>query len=84
MFPHSVNYAHLGVMSTFAIPEQTVAGEQFVIDAGSGSADFTVGNDATELVIGIDSIVLNLAITSPGSCANGAGSTDGFSRETTT
>jgi hypothetical protein len=52
-------------MSTFAIPEQTVAGQQFLIDAGSGSADFTVGNDATELVIGLDSIVLNLAITSP-------------------
>ena len=47
------------------IPEQMVAGDELVIDAGSGSADFTVADDATELVIGLGSIVLNLMITSP-------------------
>ena len=47
------------------IPEQVVAGDELVIDAGSGSADFTVADDATELVIELGSIVLNLIITSP-------------------
>ena len=47
------------------IPEQMVAGEELVIDGGSGGANFTVGNDATELVIGLNSILLNLAIASP-------------------
>jgi len=47
------------------IPEQMLAGQDLVIDGGSGSADFTVDNDATELVIGLDSIVVNLSVTSP-------------------
>jgi len=47
------------------IPEQTLAGDEFVIDAGRASADFTVGNDVTELVIGLDSILLKLTIASP-------------------
>ena len=47
------------------IPEQMLAGQALEIDAGSGSAEFTVGDTATELVIGLDSIVVNLSVTSP-------------------
>lgn len=47
------------------IPEQMLAGQALEIDAGSGSAEFTVGDTATELVIGLDSIVVNLSVTEP-------------------
>lgn len=47
------------------IPEQMLAGQNLVIDGGNGSAEINVDSDATELVIGLDSILVYLSVTKP-------------------
>lgn len=47
------------------VPEQDLAGQDLVIDGGSGSGEISVALDATELSIGLDSIVLDLSVTEP-------------------
>ena len=49
------------------IPEQTVMGTDLIIDAGTGSGDFDVDADATELVIQLTSAVIDLQVTMPAS-----------------
>ena len=47
------------------IPEQTLMGTELTIDAGEGSGDFEVAEDATALVIGVESALIDLLVTSP-------------------
>jgi hypothetical protein len=47
------------------IPEQTLMGTDLDLDAGSGSGPFDVDADATELVIRLNSAVINIEVTSP-------------------
>lgn len=47
------------------IPEQSLSGQELVIDGGSASGEFTVDADTNELVIGLDSVLVNLSVTDP-------------------
>ena len=47
------------------IPEQTLSGTDLMIDAGSGTGDFDVDADATDLVIQVTSAVIDLQVTAP-------------------
>jgi hypothetical protein len=47
------------------IPQQMIMGTDLKINAGSGSGPFDVDDDATELVIGLNSAVINIKVTSP-------------------
>lgn len=47
------------------VPEQSWEGENVVVDMGSGTAEFTVDADASELVIQLDSIQVNFAVMTP-------------------
>jgi len=48
-----------------SIPEQTIMGTDLMIDAGSGSGDFEVDADATELVVQLTSALIDLQVTMP-------------------
>jgi len=47
------------------IPEQTLMGTDLIINAGSGSGPFVADADATELVIELNSAVIDISVTSP-------------------
>jgi hypothetical protein len=47
------------------IPEQTLMGSDLMIDAGSGSGDFDVDTNATELVVQLTSALIDIQVTSP-------------------
>ena len=47
------------------IPEQTLMGTDLMIDAGSGSGDFDVDTNATELVVQLTSALIDIQVTSP-------------------
>jgi hypothetical protein len=47
------------------VPEQSWEGENVVVDMGSGTGEFTVDADATELVIQLDTIQVNFMVMTP-------------------
>lgn len=47
------------------VPEQSWEGENVVVDMGSGTGEFTVDADASELVIQLDSIQVNFMVMTP-------------------
>lgn len=47
------------------IPQQDLMGRDLMINAGSGSGDFDVASDATELVIQLTSALIDIQVTSP-------------------
>jgi hypothetical protein len=47
------------------IPEQTLEGENPVVDVGTGSADFSIDAEATELVIKFDAVLIDISILTP-------------------
>lgn len=47
------------------VPEQNWDGENVLVDMGSGSGEFTIDADATELVIQLDVIQVNFMVMSP-------------------
>jgi len=47
------------------IPEQELSGQDLVIDGGTGSGELTVDANATDLVVGLDSVLVDLSVTDP-------------------